>query len=78
MLNFEQDTLKNLKRRNKMKNIIKTDLNVAMKNNEDRIEMEKKNKAVEEELQKNGPPMMQEIELNQRRLEETTKQVNFN
>jgi len=33
-----------------MKNLIKSELNVAMKNNEDRLDMEKHNKAIEEEL----------------------------
>jgi len=34
------------------------------------------NTAIMDQLQKNGPPMMQEIEFNQMKLDDKTKQVN--
>ena len=53
-----------------------SDLGTAMKQLEDRKNTEKKNEAAIDKLHLAGPPMMQEIEQNQRRIEEKTKLVN--
>ena len=55
---------------------MKTDLCMAMKINEQRKEMEKKNEAYQDELHKVGPPMMQEIDFNQKRLADQHAKIN--
>ncbi len=47
-----------------------------MKNQEDKNALNKRNEAINDEILKKGPPMMQEIEHNQNKLSETKKQVN--
>lgn len=76
LLNFEYDMINQLKRRNQSKKFIKSELNVAMKHKEDMKQTDKMNTAIMDQLQKNGPPMMQEIEFNQMKLDDKTKQVN--
>ena len=47
-----------------------------MRQNERRKQLDKHNQAQMDELHKVGPPMMQEIEYNQQRIENKTKTVN--
>ena len=54
----------------------KVDLGIAMRQNERKKQLGKQNQAQMDELHKAGPPMMQEIEYNQQRIENKTKTVN--
>ena len=66
----ENEKLKSIKKN------LKTDLCQAMKDQEEKKAVQKQNDAAMDELHKVGPPMMQEIEHNQNKIEEQKKQVN--
>ena len=68
--------VKAYERRNKVKKYLKSELCVAMKNLEEKKEIQKVNEAKIDELHKVGPPMMQEIEHNQKKLLEETAKIN--
>ena len=77
MIHFEEQLVKDMRKKQQDQKQIKNDLCVAMKNLEDKNAVNKKNEAIMDELNKKGPPMMQEIELNQNKLTETKNQVNM-
>ena len=76
MVEFEKQMVKAYERRNKVKKYLKSELCVAMKNLEEKKEIQKVNEAKIDELHKVGPPMMQEIEHNQKKLLEETAKIN--
>ena len=76
MIEFEEQILKAHKKKHENQKFIKSELCVAMKTQEDKNSLNKRNEAINDEILKKGPPMMQEIEHNQKKLSETKKQVN--
>ena len=73
MLNFNHEITQAKRRNQDLKKSIKSDLGLAMKQL-DAKKKEQKRKEIEiDQLHLVGPPMMQEIESNQRRLEAKTK-----
>lgn len=55
---------------------MKGELGISMKQLEERKKDDKQKEAAIDQLHKKGPPMMQEIDSNQRLIEEKTKMVN--
>lgn len=76
MLDFNHEMVQAMRKSKDGKQNMKSDLGVAMKQLEKRKITEKQNEAALDQLHKVGPPMMQEIDFNQRRIEEKTKLVN--
>ena len=73
MLNFNHE-ITQVKRRNQdLKKNIKSDLGLAMKQLDEKKKEQKRKEFEIDQLHLVGPPMMQEIESNQRRLEAKTK-----
>ena len=76
MLSFNEEMGQAELRLLEQKQGMKKDLSLAMKQLEDKRKEQKKREAVIDQLHKDGPPMMQAIDFNQKRLEEKTKKVN--
>lgn len=77
MVNFNKSLAGAQKKRNENKLYMKSELNLAMKHREQMKEVDRVNKVYIEEQQKEGPPMMREIDYNQQRIEQKTKMVNM-
>ena len=73
MQNFNHEITQAKRRNQDMKKSIKSDLGLAMKQLDEKKKEQKRKEIEIDQLHLVGPPMMQEIESNQRRLEAKTK-----
>ena len=76
MLTFNKQMSMAERRHLGKKRDMKKDLSLAMRQLEERKQAQRQREAEIDHLHKDGPPMMQEIDFNQKRLEEKTKEVN--
>lgn len=73
MQNFNHEITQAKRRNQDLKKSIKSDLGLAMKQLDEKKKEQKRKEIEIDQLHLVGPPMMQEIESNQRRLEAKTK-----